>query len=270
MSRALVTQYELGQDEHPDLLSVSISTTDYVGHTFGVDSWEYLDVLIETDKALTAFVDELSAKTDLAMLLTSDHGGTPLAETSQAAGKPGGRLYADTLVAELEKKADKKLGKRNWIQSYIQPYLYLHNDARESKKRDKLLALISAYAAKSPKMEAAFPSSEARNWRKDESWLKRDVANTVAAVTDAIFVVPAKGHVASPKEGTLGTGHGTPWDEDREVPVIAYGVGVSKAHSKDVQEQNRVAPTIASLLGIEWHLPTSPLPGVGEAPAPKE
>ena len=102
MTRTAVKEFGLGQDEAPDLLMVSVSTTDYAGHTFGSDSWEYLDVLAKADKALGTLVDELSASTDLAVVITSDHGGTPLAEISIAKGEPGGRVFADVLIAKLE------------------------------------------------------------------------------------------------------------------------------------------------------------------------
>jgi hypothetical protein len=83
----------------------------------------------------------------------------------------------------------------------------------------------------------------------------------VAPLTDALFVVPAEGHVASPAEGAQGTGHGTPWDSDREVPLMATGKGINKGTSTDAVEQERVAPTIAAMLGLEWHLSVSPLAG---------
>ena len=267
MARALVTQFQLGADEYPDLLSVSVSTTDYAGHTFGVDSWEYLDVLIKADQALTPFVAELEAKTKLAVIITSDHGGTSLAETSIAKGLPGGRLFADELVNTLEAEADKALGKGNWIEDYIQPYLYLHKEAKDSAKRGELLALIAAHAQANPKIEAIYPAEQARKWRNHDNWLKRDVAHTVGQTTEALFVVPAEGHVASPGSGILGTGHGTPWDSDREVPLMAFGAGVTRVHSKLVVSQNRVAATIAALLGLRWHLPAEPLPGTQAVPA---
>ncbi len=262
MARALVSQYQLGRDANPDLLSVSISSTDYAGHTFGVDSWEYLDLLIKTDRALSTFVSELALTTDLAVVITSDHGGTSLAEITIAKGHTGGRLYADELTTTLEAKADKALGKGNWVRSYIQPYLYLHEDALKSPKLEELVTLISAHADSDPKVEAIFSAKAARGFRKDENWLKRDVGNNVAERTVALFVVPAKGHVASPKKGTLGTGHGTPWDSDREVPFLASGVGVEKTQSAEVQSQARVAPSIAALLGLEWPLSAEALPGV--------
>ncbi len=269
MARALVSEFKLGEDNIPDLLSVSISSTDYTGHAFGIDSWEYLDLLIRADKMLTEFVAELEAKTELSVVISSDHGGTSLAEHTAAMSAPSGRLYADVLVATLEKRADKALGKGNWLQMYLQPYLYLHQDARKSPKRAELLALISEYANDDKKVQAIFAAENAREWRQDEDSLRRAVANNIAPPTEALFVVPAEGHVASPRKGILGTGHGTPWDSDREVPLLAFGVGVTKSQSDEVLAQDRVAATIAALLDLTWHLPARPLAGSPKVAAPK-
>ncbi len=261
MTRKLVEQYDLGGDEAPDLLSVSISSTDYAGHSFSVRSWEYMDVLLKTDKALGLLIDELSQKTELSVLITSDHGGTPLAEATLAKGLPGGRMGGEEMVAELELLADEKLGEGDWIQTFIQPYLYLTEAAMQSDKRTALDELIADYAKQREDIEAIYPAELARSFRTKEKSLQRDVANTVAQRTVALYVVPAQGYVASGSRDGAGTGHGTPWIEDREVPVLAFGAGVSKATGSAVMEQNRVAATIAALLGIDWHLPAKPLPG---------
>ncbi len=266
MTRAVTKQYQLGEDKHPDLLMLSVSTTDYAGHSFGSSSWEYLDVLIKTDRALGALVRELEATTEVAVLLTSDHGGTPLAEQSIAEGKPGGRLYGDVMLEALESAASKTLGKGPWFETYIQPYLYLSEHAESSGKLSELRALIDSYVREDPAVQAVYPASVARTLRESKNWLERDVANTVSPTAKAYFVVPAEGHVGSSVKGTLGTGHGTPWDADREVSVLGIGAGVHKVHKSSVSEQNRVAPTIAALLNLAWPLPAAPLEG---APKPK-
>jgi len=267
MVRTTVAQYQLGEDAHPDLLMVSVSTTDYAGHSFGASSWEYLDVLIKTDRALGVLVRELEATTDLAVLITSDHGGTPLAELSVAQGQPGGRLYGDVMINGLEAAASKALGKGPWFETYIQPYLYLSEAAKKSGKLSELYAIIDAYALEAPALRAVYPANVARTLRDSDDWLERDVAQTVSQRAEALFVVPAEWHVGSSTQGTLGTGHGTPWDPDREVPVLAVGAGVSKARDTSVLAQDRVAPTIAALLNLSWHLAPKPLSGAPKANA---
>tara|TARA_R110002096_G_scaffold171490_8_gene344658 strand:- start:69239 stop:70918 length:1680 start_codon:yes stop_codon:yes gene_type:complete len=269
MTRTLVDQFQLGADQHPDLLMLSVSSTDYAGHEFGTASWEYLDVLIKTDRALGALVRDLESKAKVAVVITSDHGGTPLAELSLAAGEPGGRLIGAQMVANLQEAASKAFGEGLWFEAYAQPYLYMSEAAQNSDKLPELTKLVASYVAATPEIEAIIPASVARTLRNSESWLERDVANTVSTTAEALFVVPARGHVAISTADGLGTGHGTPWDSDREVPVLAFGVGVSKGHDASVVSQSRVAPTIAALLGLTWHLPAAPLTGAPPAASGK-
>ncbi len=269
LAGAAANHFDLGVDDNPDLLAISISSTDYAGHSYSWKSWEFADVLYKSDLALGALIRELEKNTDIAVIITSDHGGTPLPESLLARGLQAGRIDSLGFAAKLETRADKKLGKGNWIQAYIQPYLWLHADAKTSKKRAQLEALITEMAAAEPGVRMAVPASVARTWAESKDDLEREVANTVAPITDAVFVVPAEGYIASPGPGDLGTGHGTPWSWDRDVPVLAFGVGVEHNHQDQQLAQNRVAPTIAALLGISWPTPAQPLPGI-TTPADKE
>ena len=103
------------------------------------------------------------------------------------------------------------------------------------------------------------PAALARTGRDSKEELERDIANHVAEGTDALFVVPTEGYLAS--GNATGTGHGTPWLYDRDVPVLAFGAGVSASHSADVAPQARVAATIAALLSLPWHPGSKPFPG---------
>ena len=71
---ASVRALELGRDQIPDLLAISISSTDYTGHAYGPDSWEYADHLRRVDRALLSFLEQLERDTPVAVLVTSDHG----------------------------------------------------------------------------------------------------------------------------------------------------------------------------------------------------
>jgi len=165
------------------------------------------------------------------------------------------------IVSELEALADKELGEGDWIQTFIQPYLYLTKSALSSKKKPALEALIQQYGAQSDSIQGIYPPALARSWKAEPGSIRQDVANTISASRVALYVVPAKGYVASSSRDDNGTGHGTPWLEDREVPMLAFGTGVTAVHTRKVLPQNRVASTIASLLGIEWHMPAQALPG---------
>lgn len=255
LAEASVEEFDLGRDATPDLLAISISSTDYAGHCYGWQSWEFADVLYKTDLRLGQLIRKLEENAEVSVVITSDHGGTPLPERLLAAGRVSGRVDARELVTKLESLADRKLGKGNWLQAYIQPYLWLHKDARTSDKRAQLLELIAEYPASDPAVHLAVATELIRTWNDSEDEMQRDLAHSVAEATDAVFIVPTEGFITSSNAAELGTGHGTPWSWDRQVPLLAFGSGVAKAHTEETTEQNRVAATIADMLGLAWPLP---------------
>lgn len=255
---------ELGEDEVPDLLVLSISSTDYVAHTFGPDSWEYLDNLIRVDRALGAFLDRLERERGpIAVLLTSDHGGAPLPERSGT-----GRLMPEAIASELEAELDRALGEGEWVSAFVQPFVYLSEEAREDRRERAVRAAIAWLSAR-PEIGFAADAREALGWRDHEDPLRRAVGLSVAQDFEGdVFVVPREGFVVDEDMPRgFGTSHGTPWSYDRTVPVILWGAGVAHLETDAPLPQGRVASTLAALLGIAppAAAPRAPLPGVSVA-----
>lgn len=255
---------DLGADEVPDLLALSISSTDYVGHVFGPDSWEYLDNLVRVDRALGAFLDRLAeARGPIAVLVTSDHGGAPLPERREG---ESGRLLPDLLLSELEDALDRALGEGAWVTAFVQPFVYLSEAARAPEVRERAVAATIAHLSARREVALAADAREATAWREHADPVRRAVGLSVPDdVEGDVFVVPREGFVVDEGMPTgAGTSHGTPWAYDRTVPVIVWGPGVSRLETNEPLEQARVATTLAALLGVPppRSAPREPLPGV--------
>lgn len=106
-------EYELGRDDVPDLLAVSISGTDYVGHVFGPESLEAEDNLVRVDRALARLLARLEREQrgPIALLITADHGVAPLPERSRAEGHGAVRLDWDELADQVNAALDRRLGR---------------------------------------------------------------------------------------------------------------------------------------------------------------
>lgn len=264
--RAAVEALELGQDEATDLLSVSVSSTDYTGHAFGAESWEYLDNLVRSDEMLGQLVRELERKTKLAVLLTSDHGQEPTSAKPLSA-----RIFPEKLVEELNRKLRRKLGKGQHVTGYHIPYLYLSPELLGRPKIDAIIETIIGLLEARPDVAAAYPTQAIAS--ADEAQLaemagKLDVEllEAIARGVDPerggpIYVLPAEGAIVDASSGDGGTTHGTPYAYDREVPVLGLGVGVSHVRTATAS-MLQVAPSLARLLGI------SPPAGAKAAPLP--
>ncbi len=122
-------QLGLGTGPHPDLLAVSLSATDYIGHAYGPDSREMHDQVLHLDRYLGAFLDSLGRLRDPARIviaLTADHGVTPYPQWSRAHGDTAARVVAfDSLIAATEKALTAQAGPCRWNRFFDQGMLML-------------------------------------------------------------------------------------------------------------------------------------------------
>ena len=252
LARVTVDRLGMGDDDIPDLLVLSISSIDYSGHVFGPDSWEYVDNLIRSDAAVGRFLTELEITTRLAVLITSDHGGAHLPELSEHFLPGSGRVYPDVLPEQMNKALAPVLGEGDWVAAYEPPFVFLSPEALVPDKRDRVVnALIEALQLL-PEVHSAYDVRTAADWSNDPDALKKSVA---LAIPDpglgAVLLVRNPGSIDDERfERGKGTGHGSPWPYDCQVPVLFSGPGVENANSTEPLAQNRVAATLCKLLGV--------------------
>ena len=263
---AAVKAERMGMDDVPDFLALSISGTDIVGHVWGARSWEYADNLARIDRALTRFVGLLEARGPVAFILTADHGVADLPERAADEGGSGGRLQSRTLLDEAERAADDALGEGDWIAGYVSPLLTY--TATGKQRHDELTRALTKAMASVTGVRAAYDAHDAATLRASNREIERLVgANLPDDPPGDLYLVFEPGWFDALSENG-GTNHGTPWDYDRQVPVLIWGTATERRTSKDVLDVLRVAPTLAALLDIPppADAPKSPLPGVMRLP----
>lgn len=237
----------LGEDEITDLIALSISGTDAVGHVFGPSSWEYVDHLIKADRALGAWLERLERQAPIAVLITSDHGSAPLAE---ARGAGAGRASTSRLKQQVEAALAKQWGPGPWVASVHSPFVYLVEPARRHPDR----ALMREVARSTLLADAAIANAwtlERVRAFGDGDPLERALRASVAPDNEAdLMFLPRPFYPLeiSSLPGK-GTNHGSPYDYDRQVPVLAWGRLVPRLRVPTPVDQMRVAATIARLLG---------------------
>ncbi len=212
---------QLGADDKPDLLVVSLSSNDYIGHAWGHESQEAWDEMLRLDARLATFLDALDAKAGKgrwAMIATSDHGAAPLPEMFP----DGGRLSYESIKTAANNAAIAELGPGEWIAAAkFAGGVYLSKAALAQPDRERNIAIKKiVYALRS------FPGL-ARVERTDAF-----AGNCGARTGDAFLLcqmldVERSGEVLFlPKRGWIlystphATAHGSLNDYDREVPVI--------------------------------------------------
>jgi predicted AlkP superfamily pyrophosphatase or phosphodiesterase len=264
-ARQLIRRESLGADGHPDLLFVSLSSNDYLGHLFGPDSWEAADAVVRTDRQLAAFIRELRAKfgESVTVAVTADHGvqsipaiakvkdpSVPAGHVDFNNGKSPGRI-------EVERVAAQKLGlsaPMNAIFWFEEPAFYLDFT--------KLPAGVDAEAAKRAYRDAALTiEGVSAAFTNSELMLPEDAAESREKKAMRLsFRADRSGDVViTLKPGTIwkssvAATHGQPVPDDQRVPVILWGKGIVHGdQSCSAREASPldIARTLGKILEVE-------------------
>jgi predicted AlkP superfamily pyrophosphatase or phosphodiesterase len=249
-----VAQLHLGEDDVPDLLALSIASTDYVGHGYGSESWEYVDNLVRVDRALGRFLAALEQRGEIAVLLTADHGIAPLVERSRARGHTDAvRWTSEAELELLRAHLAATLGEGEWVEAWVQPYVYLPEAVRDGRERDRVVRAVIEHLATRPGISRTIDVRDADELRASGDPLDVQLGLGIAEEPPGeLYVVPSEWSVAEEEmPADAGTSHGSPWTYDREVPVLFSGPGVAHGEGDEAGiGQDRVASTIARLLGV--------------------
>ncbi len=248
---AALDALHLGEDDIPDLLAISLNAHDYVGHTWGPDSWENLDLTLRLDARLGALFetfDRKVGKDGWAIVMTSDHGATPLVERGGTEGAR--RITNKELQAVVEEAISTLLVREGpWVATVTSNQLYftpklagLAQDARHSA----VLAAIGV-VSRAQGIEAVVRAEDVAGGCTKRQGLERAVCfANVAGESGDLFIVPKRGWVIT--DYATGTQHDGPNDDNRKVPILVMGPGI--APQTALGSQLQVAPTVAALLGI--------------------
>ncbi len=263
---AAVKAERMGLDDVPDLLVIGVSGTDIIGHLWGARSWEFADNLARVDRAITHLGKLLEARGPVAFVLTSDHGVAEMPEQAGQSDGTGGRLNPKHLVAEAEKAADAALGPGDWIAGYVPPlFTYTaagkihHSTLTETLKRT-LPAL--------PGVRSVYDAHDGVELRRSRDEIERLVGQSLPTNPPGdLYMVAEPGWFDSLSD-LGGTNHGSPWEYDRQVPVLMWGAAIERRVSEDPRNALQLAATLAALLGIPSprEAAEGPLPGVMRLP----
>lgn len=254
-----VKQEGLGMRDGPDLLSISLSATDVIGHAYGPDSREIHDHLVRLDRWLGVFLDSLATlvpRDRIVVALTADHGVTPYPEANQARGRPGGRVSLTAIAQEAGQE---------FFARYRTDFGFEHNngillvdvDALRARgvNVDSLADALAQKAAALPGVKKVFtPKTLARATDLEGKRWQRSIPPTTGWLVAAS---PEPGYIWILSQGVAM--HGTTNMDDVQVPIVFMGQGIpSGKYSKTVRTVD-IAPTLAAYIGIK---PTEPVEGV--------
>jgi predicted AlkP superfamily pyrophosphatase or phosphodiesterase len=250
---------KLGQHDVPDVLVINLSTNDYVGHRYGPNSPEVMDITVRTDRLLSQFMNKLQSTVpggmdNVAMVVTGDHGVLPVPEESADVYKTGVIRNVDEGVITAVKTAlVAKFGPGDWIlgNGLYEQNLYLNRKlaAEKGLRMSDIEQVASDAAAAAPGVFGAFTRTQIlANGVPSYAWRDRLVNGFNGSLGGDVMVLAGPGNYA---EGGTGTGHGAVWDYDAHVPILLKARGVKPGAYLRRVHTSDIAPTLCRLLGIE-------------------
>jgi len=259
-AKQLMENEDIGADTVTDYLSISFSSTDYVGHLFGPSSLEAEDNLLRLDRTLSellSFVDKKVGLVNTLVVLSADHGGPEPPPQLNQFGIEADYVHPQAWdkqagIARLKKQFG--IGEE-LIQQYFHPYIYLNRDLIRSRGLD-VAAVESAVAEEVMKLEGislAVSSTALMQGRVPDTALTRAILNSHNPRRSGdVFVVFEPHWFINEFDGlTVASTHGSPWRYDTFVPVIFAGAGLRPQRIHREVHTVDVATTLSAFVGTK-------------------
>lgn len=263
LAEKVITHEGLGTRTATDILTISFSANDYVGHELGPDSPEVRDISIRTDQLLMRLFDFLERSGfggDKSLIVfTADHGVAATPKLNNSRKMPGGYIYSTDIEAQMNERLSVHFRKwsADWVRSLDNGFLYLNHEVITTFELDAAeVRRVAAEVARETRHVA-------RVFNRDDMLRGTVGGDHVARAVQLGFygprsgdliLVPEPNFMFAPKRGKYDTGttHSTPYTYDTHVPVIFFSPGIIRSGINYGRiSVNDVAPTLAAILGIE-------------------
>jgi predicted AlkP superfamily pyrophosphatase or phosphodiesterase len=259
MAIGMIRELKLGATSAPDVLSIGLSATDYVGHSFGTEGAEMCAQLLGVDDNVGRILAALDATHEpYVVVLTADHGGHDLPERIQIHGIPdAARVDAALLPAIVSKQLAAEFDLQEHALLGVAPFgdLYLGAGIPDNIRSRVLEAAKARYLAH-PQVAAVFTSAELRRMTApsgapDEWTLAERFRANFDAERSGDLVIALKPHITpiNDPRSSVAT-HGSPWNYDRKVPLLFFRPGSPGFEQSLPVETIDILPTLAALIGL--------------------
>jgi hypothetical protein len=253
LAEAALEGEQLGTRGATDILALSFSCNDAVGHDKGPYSAEIRDITVRTDLALGRLLDAIDRRVGLArtvVVLTADHGVAPVPEQMAQWKMPGGRFPRPDLEQAVGKALEKAYGPGAWVAGRAGSQIYLNRELVAEKGLDlAAVERVTADGAESvPSVWRAYTRTQLLESRvPPDPWSRRVLVSFDRERSGDVDILLDPYWMAAGG----GTTHGTPFSYDTHVPLVIMGPGIRPGRYDRPVPLNDLAPTLATLLNVE-------------------
>jgi hypothetical protein len=249
-AKELILYEKLGAGPATDLLVISLSANDILGHQVGPDSPKMRSMALELDRQLAGFFTFLGHQIGMAdvwMALSADHGIAPLPDFAKTLRLPAANLDTKALRAEINSTLSKKYAKKaDYLLDLDYPLAWLNEDAFAGHKESDAEA-DAGEAMKQAGLAGYFTKSQLARGETPATEIGRRYAHSYSPEGGWYVIgIPTPFNVGI----TKGTDHATPFSYDTHVPLAFYGLAFQPGTYRTHAEPVDLAATLASLLGI--------------------
>jgi Type I phosphodiesterase / nucleotide pyrophosphatase len=248
--KAIVAE-KLGAGAKTDLLTVSFSSNDYVGHSLGAESEESHDMALRVDKLVGELISAAEAQAGagrVLVVLTADHGVAPVPEVNEKRKMPGGRFDEKAELDVVEKALTARFGapKDKWIGYSSEGSLFFTDPNLRDIAEVERVAADAVRAL--PHVFRVYTRSQLMNGAILEDPVGVRMRNGFNAARSGNVIVMLDPYWMVSRNGTT---HGAPFDYDTHVPVLFLGPQVRAGRYNANVMVNDIAPTLATMLDVE-------------------
>lgn len=264
LALGLVDELKLGQGAAPDVLSVSLSASDYIGHAVGTEGVEMCIQMAELDNHLGRLFAALDKrKIDYLVVLTADHGGHDAPERLRQQAMPGASRADKALMPAA---LGAEITRRTGIAAPQGPLIYgdgpfgdmYVNAAVTGGAKTRVVNELLNLTRNHPQVTAVFtaaelaatpvPAGNPQDWtikeRARASFMAERSGDVVVVLNRAVTPIP------EPVLGAYVATHGSVWDYDRRVPMLFWRKGMTGFEQPNPVETVDIAPTLAAVIGL--------------------
>lgn len=241
----------LGVDDYTDFLTVSYSSTDYIGHNFGINSVELQDTYLRLDLEVERLLNYLDAKVgagNYTLFLTSDHGAVDVPSFLTDVHIPSGYVPKNSF-ASLYTNLKKKYGVSDLIMKISNDQVFLNQERITALKvnLEDVQKFVVNEIISYPHIKKAYTATtmQTRYFKEGaEKMLQNGYHQKLSG--DVLFTLES-GVISYDSKGTT---HGSGYNYDTHVPLLFYGNGIQPGKTYKRTNVTDIAPTISALLGI--------------------
>ena len=252
-AKKAIEKEALGKDENTDFLTVSFSSTDYVGHNLGPRSMELQDTYLRLDLTIADFLnylDKTVGKGNYLVFLTADHAGAENAKFLSDNKYNVTNIEPKEIKAALKKFSTDTFGD-DVLLNYSNFNLFFNREIIKTKGLDlqKVKQAFKDFLMTQDQVKRVYTEEEILAATGNDFYLNF-IAKGYDPIQDGDLVVLDKpGYI---EYGATGTSHGTAYTYDTHVPLIFYGWNIKKGETHDRKEITQIAPTLAQKLKVAF------------------